>query len=319
MMDAQLKKKKPGSDMTLGKTALSLTAALFMACGAATTAQSAVSCTQLYEETKNADQKVDTLKALFNKAAARHDCDAEFKRALGRKVSVAITKNVEAAMKRGSALEELEIDLIDSLHYYRHWQVLATLGDIADGRRDRDNATKRYQEALDAIEDKTLTKTPPSAGTIKMIVAKAETARLLSQNYVAVPRTRGAPTGLGAPSIRGVVIKKVAVPITFEFGSDEFTEKGAAAAQDLLSYLKAQGAPAITLAGHTDPVGSDASNHELSIRRAEKVRAFLSSAEYGSEIKIIGHGESQPFEPTNPEKYSVEELHQMSRRVELLR
>ncbi|NNF78814.1 MAG: OmpA family protein [Rhizobiales bacterium] len=259
------------------------------------------------------------LKALFAKAEARTDCDTDFKRALGRKVSVAITANVEAALKQGRKLEEMEIDLIESLHYFRHWQVLATLGDIADNRLDREAATKRYQEALDAIDDETLTKKAPSAATIKMIVGKAETARLLAQNYVAVPRTRGAPTGLGAPSIRGVVIKKVAVPITFEFGSADFTEKGAAAAQDLLSYLKAQGAPSITLAGHTDPVGSDAANHELSIRRAERVKEFLSAADYAAEIKIIGHGEQQPFEPTNPEKYSVEELHQMSRRVELLR
>ncbi|MCP5082154.1 MAG: OmpA family protein [Alphaproteobacteria bacterium] len=262
---------------------------------------------------------METLKALFAKAEARADCDADFKRALGRKVSVAITAKVEAALKQGRKLEELEIDLIDSLHYYRHWQVLATLGDISDDRLNREEATKRYQQALDAIDDATLTKKAPSAATIKMIVGKAETARLLSQNYVAVPRTRGAPTGLGAPSIRGVVIKKVAVPITFEFGSADFTEKGTAAAQDLLSYLKAQGAPSITLAGHTDPVGSDAANHELSIRRAERVKEFLSAAEYAADIKIIGHGERQPFEPTNPEKYSVEELHQMSRRVELLR
>ncbi|MEM8686214.1 MAG: OmpA family protein [Pseudomonadota bacterium] len=314
-----MKNKKPGSDMTLGKTALSLAAALFIFCGPTATAQAAVTCTQLYEETKTANQSVETLKALFAKAAARHDCDEEFKRGLGRKVSVAITADVEAALKRGSTLEELEIDLIDSLHYFRHWQVLATLGDIADGRRDRENATKRYQEALDAIQDKSLTNAPPAADIIRKIVNKAETSRLLSASYVAVPRTRGNATGLGAPSIRGVVIKKVAVPITFEFGTAEFTEKGAAAAQDLLSILKSQGAPSITLAGHTDPVGSEASNHALSIKRAERVREFLSAADYSSEIKIIGHGESRPFEPSNPEKYSVEELHQMSRRVELLR
>lgn len=305
--------------MTFGKTSISLATAVFILCGVATTAQSAVTCTQLFEQTKGAERDVDTLKALFAKAAARHDCDDEFKRALGRKVSVAITGNVEAALKNGSTLEELEIDLIDSLHYFRHWQVLATLGDISENRLDREEATKRYQQALDAIDDETLTREAPSATIIKTIVAKAEAARLLSKNYVAVPRTRGAPTGLGAPSIRGVVIKKVAVPITFEFGSAEFTEKGAAAAQDLLSYLKAQGSPEITLAGHTDPVGSEAANHELSIRRAERVREFLSGGAYGSHIKIIGHGESQPFQPTNPEKYSVEELHQMSRRVELLR
>ena len=129
--------------MTLGKTALSIAAALLVFCGPAATAQAAVTCTQLYEETKGVSKNVDALKALFAKAAARHDCDEEFKRALGRQVSVAITADVEAALKRGSTLEEHEIDLIDSLHYFRHWQVLATLGDLADGRRDRDNATKR--------------------------------------------------------------------------------------------------------------------------------------------------------------------------------
>ncbi|MEM7429763.1 MAG: OmpA family protein, partial [Pseudomonadota bacterium] len=185
--------------------------------------------------------------------------------------------------------------------------------------KDHAEASRRYQEALEAIDDKLMTKRAPNEKVIRTIFKKAEDARLLSASYVPVPKTRGVPQGLGAPTIRGIKIKKIAVPITFEFGTTTFTAKGEAAASDLLSYLKAQGSPKITLVGHTDPVGPASYNLGLSEERAFAVKDYLAGSGYGGGIHIVGKGEHEPYQPADISRYSEEELHQMSRRVELLR
>ena len=97
------------------------------------------------------------------------------------------------------------------------------------------------------------------------------------------------------------------------------TAKGEAAAADLFSYLKAQGSPKITLVGHTDPVGPAHSNQILSEERALAVKDYLMSSGYGGGIHIVGKGEHELYQPADASRYSIEELHQMSRRVELVR
>lgn len=68
----------------------------------------------------------------------------------------------------------------------------------------------------------------------------------------------------------------------------------------------------LKLAGHTDNVGSDASNLKLSKGRAESVKAYLvSQGANPSRIEATGYGESQPIE-TN----TTDEGRQKNRRVE---
>jgi outer membrane protein OmpA-like peptidoglycan-associated protein len=52
----------------------------------------------------------------------------------------------------------------------------------------------------------------------------------------------------------------------------------------------------ITVHAHTDDVGSDNFNFDLSARRAQSVREYLVQRGIGkSRIKALGHGESQPI------------------------
>ncbi len=288
-------------------------------CMTALPAAAAESCAELYGKAQAAEKNLRALEIVFQKAQATTDCTPDFRRSLGRKVAVAIATVVDQAVKNGGKLEDFKGELKDSLNYHRLWEVLATLGDLAAKEKDHPNASLRYQEALEAIDDKLMTKRAPDERTIRTIVKKAEDARLLSASYVPVPKTRGVPQGLGAPQIRGIKIKKIAVPITFNFGETSFTHKGQAAASDLLSYLKAQGSPKITLIGHTDPVGSASYNYILSERRAFAVKDYLASSGYHGHIQVIGKGEDHPYQPADSSRYSIEELHQMSRRVELVR
>jgi outer membrane protein OmpA-like peptidoglycan-associated protein len=145
---------------------------------------------------------------------------------------------------------------------------------------------------------------------------------LLAETFSPPPVSRGDETGgLFADSYRGYVVKEVPLPVQFQFASTRFTSKGEQVAAYLLDYLVSSNFRKIRLVGHTDPVGGDAYNRDLSLRRAEAVKAYLTDGGYAGEIEVEGHGESEPFEPVDPEKFEndVEAKHQLDRRVELVR
>jgi outer membrane protein OmpA-like peptidoglycan-associated protein len=285
-------------------------------------AVAAESCQQIFAVSQWLHSGKDAVawKELYAKAKETSDCDEQFLKGLGRKVAIAIVTEAEGRRGAGTPLDQLETSLTESLFYHRLWQALATLGDLKSDSRQFADAARRYDEALQVIADEELTPTPPQEEVIASIFRKAEENRLLAPQYVTSARSRtGDPAGLAARSIRGFIPTKVAIPVTFEYNSDAFTEQGLAAARDMLDYLKAQGAPSIILIGHTDPRGSDAYNQTLSDRRAQALRRFLSENGYVSEIEAIGKGESEPFKPDDPARYSEEERWQMDRRVELRR
>jgi outer membrane protein OmpA-like peptidoglycan-associated protein len=102
------------------------------------------------------------------------------------------------------------------------------------------------------------------------------------------------------------VERKLDLQILFAFDSDRLTREGmevldqlgAALGSERLSYVKN-----ITLEGHTDSVGSSAYNLELSRRRAESVRNYLSSrfGTGGRDLHAVGKGAREPADPVNPE------------------
>jgi outer membrane protein OmpA-like peptidoglycan-associated protein len=114
-------------------------------------------------------------------------------------------------------------------------------------------------------------------------------------------------------------VTRVALPIQFRFDSTDFTEAGAAAAADLADYLRLEMPDTITLVGHADPTGNPAHNRRLSLRRAEAVRDFLRARGFAGDIRVEGRGQDEPFDPATPAALTVEQLHQLHRRVELRR
>ncbi len=64
---------------------------------------------------------------------------------------------------------------------------------------------------------------------------------------------------------------------------------------DLVTKIKGMNLEVVVATGHTDSVGSDASNQKLSIRRAESVKAYLvSKGIEKNRIYTEGKGEKQP-------------------------
>jgi outer membrane protein OmpA-like peptidoglycan-associated protein len=115
---------------------------------------------------------------------------------------------------------------------------------------------------------------------------------------------------------RGAEAIRVPSPILFGFNSDEFTPIGRDAAQEFVKVFKERSPISITVTGHTDQIGGDAFNMELSKKRAQKVANFLISSGIGAKITVIGKGRSEPRVISNSASYTQDEINQLNRRVE---
>jgi outer membrane protein OmpA-like peptidoglycan-associated protein len=204
------------------------------------------------------------------------------------------------------------------------WEALALACDLHHSERQHSDAQVACERALMAINDPELTPNPPRREVIERLYKLAEASRLAAGHYEPSPRTRaGEPTGLASLEFRGFVPKKVALPIWFEFDSTIFTPDGGRAALDLAAMVKQQRLRMVHLIGHTDYIGNDSYNDQLSLARAEAVKYFLcqtlATCMAGLSITTEGHGKREPFQPYDAEQFTPDQLRQMSRRVEMER
>jgi outer membrane protein OmpA-like peptidoglycan-associated protein len=92
-------------------------------------------------------------------------------------------------------------------------------------------------------------------------------------------------------------------PVTFILyfveGTDQFTPESQALVDQVLLAIASRPAPELTVAGHTDAVGTDQYNDALSLRRAERVRALLIARGIAPDsIRAIGRGKRELRVPT---------------------
>ena len=105
--------------------------------------------------------------------------------------------------------------------------------------------------------------------------------------------------------------------VEFDFNSANIRNESYPLLKELAQALKdnALAQNQITIAGHTDDVGDDAYNMQLSIERAQAVKKYLVT-EYGvssSKLKVLGFGETMPVITNNSKQNR-----QLNRRVEIL-
>jgi outer membrane protein OmpA-like peptidoglycan-associated protein len=124
--------------------------------------------------------------------------------------------------------------------------------------------------------------------------------------------------GSGADGRETSVELKLPSDVLFEFGKSDLTP----AAQWALDEVEAQLGSAegtVTIEGHTDAIGDDASNQVLSEARAASVQAALQER-LGSEFsfKAVGFGESRPVAAnTKPDGSDDPDGRAQNRRVEI--
>jgi outer membrane protein OmpA-like peptidoglycan-associated protein len=97
---------------------------------------------------------------------------------------------------------------------------------------------------------------------------------------------------------------QINLEIHFDFNSAEISKSSTQAVQELgkaLSNPSLKGSTFV-VAGHTDAVGSDAYNQELSERRADTIKKHLVERYgiAGSNLVTVGYGESKPKDPNAP-------------------
>lgn len=122
-------------------------------------------------------------------------------------------------------------------------------------------------------------------------------------------------------NINGATVERVgegievtfASGILFPFNSTEILPAGKSNLQELASSLEKYPNSDILIVGHTDSVGTDAYNLDLSQRRALAASAYVQSLGVpASRLQTAGKGESEPVQPND-----TEEGRARNRRVEI--
>jgi outer membrane protein OmpA-like peptidoglycan-associated protein len=101
--------------------------------------------------------------------------------------------------------------------------------------------------------------------------------------------------------------------ILFPFNSTEILPDGKANLQSLATSLEKYPNSDILIVGHTDSVGTDAYNLDLSQRRAQAANAYLQSLGVpAARLHAVGKGESEPIQPNDTDAGRAQ-----NRRVEI--
>ena len=126
-------------------------------------------------------------------------------------------------------------------------------------------------------------------------------------------RERMAGTGVGVVRQGDNITLSMPGNVTFAFNDASLQSQFYPVLDDVARTLTEYNQTVVEVAGHTDNVGSDAYNQELSVRRANSVAAYLSSHGVMQQRLItVGAGESRPVASNDTEQGRAQ-----NRRVEI--
>jgi OOP family OmpA-OmpF porin len=128
-------------------------------------------------------------------------------------------------------------------------------------------------------------------GALKPVVAEAP-APVPAPAPVAPPAPAPAPVVAPVPSSEKVTY---AADAFFDFDKAVLKPEAKTKLDDLVSKTKEINLEVIIAVGHTDSVGTDAYNDKLSVRRAESIKAYLTSKGLeANRVYTEGKGKKQP-------------------------
>jgi OOP family OmpA-OmpF porin len=146
-------------------------------------------------------------------------------------------------------------------------------------------------------------------------------ARVLAEGlplFPPVPHIGPIPEPVAGTSCGSVI--RLDANVLFDFNADTLVPEAAALLDRVGALLVALGSPALRIDGHTDSVGTEEYNLDLSTRRAATVRRALADrgVSEGS-METRGLGESQPLAPNETATGADDPAaRQLNRRVELV-
>jgi OmpA-OmpF porin, OOP family len=113
------------------------------------------------------------------------------------------------------------------------------------------------------------------------------------------PQIAGVPENDGCPAIKTEVVQRLehaAQRIYFATGSAKLLSASFKSLDDVVRIMNEEKDLKLTIEGHTDNVGTDEYNHDLSHNRAASVKKYLLSKGIDeSRMTSIGYGETQPI------------------------
>jgi outer membrane protein OmpA-like peptidoglycan-associated protein len=152
---------------------------------------------------------------------------------------------------------------------------------------------------------------PGPDGRAGTVVIERSTGRTVLNEPYASSRADGAREtqahALSEQQVRGefgnvlaaLPARPVSLLLYFIIGQDQLTEESKALWQQVLDELRARPQSDIVVIGHTDRVGAEDANDELSLQRAERVKADLVAQGIVAErVRAAGRGEREPLVPT---------------------
>ena len=155
---------------------------------------------------------------------------------------------------------------------------------------------------------------PGADGKTGAVAVKQKSAEaLLDSPYASaqsrrsgVPRTGHSNAAEVQQSFGAALASMPPAPVSFTVyflsGSDEFTDESKVEVEKLLAEMARRPAPEITVIGHTDRVGTQRMNDDLSLQRAERVRELLAKSGIDAgKITVSARGEREPLIPTADE------------------
>ncbi len=105
--------------------------------------------------------------------------------------------------------------------------------------------------------------------------------------------------------------------ILFDFDKSELRPEGKVVVEKLVNIVKKLNIKTVEIHGHTDSIGSDSYNQNLSEQRANAVKAYAVEKGISGNVKAIGFGESEPVAPNqNEDGTDNPSGRQLNRRVE---
>ena len=129
-------------------------------------------------------------------------------------------------------------------------------------------------------------------GEVVKPMPKVEEKVIEKEEVVVVPKPKPVPV---KEKIVEVLVQPANLDVLFDTNSAKIRSYDIAKFDKYIKYISTVAGSKIVVEGHTDSVGSDAYNLELSKRRAQSVKSqFIKMGLDASKIETIGYGESKP-------------------------
>jgi len=258
---------------------------------------------------------------------ATHGLCGRFQVPVQRRLAAFRLKAAQDLMARGRPSQEYEQLLVRADRPEVLWQAAATLAEVRFGERRFADSARGFDRAIETVKNEALTPNAPSKFEIQELIDRAAQSRLLAANagtsdrepeFVTAVNDRrdGKLGGVYSPSVRGIVLHALPLPITFDYDKSLLTNVGEQSALELLRAIQEQQPAKVVVIGHTDVRGGAEHNLKLSNERAEAVAAFLRKSGLEIPIEASGVGANEPLHIEDSAGLTQDDIYALNRRVE---